>query len=505
MKRSNHKHPRMFPLFLLGLLVNGFTVPVVAQSAASQTADSLTAGSRSLVPQSVTPQGTAPQTAPQTALQQTTTPSAAVQGERDQKVLDLESVRTLRLQRSSALQKAGIQVDSAQWTEKAQVYQWLPAPSIYGKTGLSYGGPLNGPSSSSSSSSVGVTVTQTIWDGGKNGILVKIDRLATASARLAAKTAVFTALQEADTAYYGVLEAQDGVDAAQGDWDAAQESLLLAQAKMETGNLTPSALLKAQADVASASASLDQARRTLKTAQAKLASLVGLDLPINLKPIDLTSYQGLIEKLSSLDERSIETLVARLEQVGEQNNGDLASQVLAVQQAELDVQSAKSAYWPSISASWSDSLNVTQGGNTTTNSTSGSLQLTATLPLDLWNVSAETGKKKSAQASAALDLAEQRRNLLLDIRSAVYTWISSARSILSSKTALEYAQSNYETVLESYKLSLLSATDLSTATQLVSTNRSAYNRAHYDFLQGITDLKTLTALESEEKLLELVP
>jgi outer membrane protein len=325
--------------------------------------------------------------------------------------------------------------------------------------------------------------------------------VATASARLAAKTAVFTALQEADTAYYGVLAAQDGVSAAQGDWDAAQESLLLAQTKLETGSLTPSALLKAQADVASASAGLDQAQRTLKTAQAKLASLLGTRDPIELKPIDLSLYQGLIEKLSSLKDPSIETLIFLLDQAGEQNNGDLASQVLTVQQAELDMQSAKSAYWPSISASWSDSLNF--ASSTTT--TSGSLQLTATLPLDLWNVSAETGKKKSAQASAALDLAEQRRTLLLNIRSAVYTWLSSARSILSSKTALEYAQSNYEAVLESYKLSLASATDLSTAAQLVSTNRCAYNRAHYDFLQSITDLKTLTALDTEGKLLELVP
>jgi len=483
MKRINHNHPETLQLCLVALLINALALPLAAQSAPAP------AAATPLAPTLSAPAPSAP------------VPSAATQGGTDQRVLDLEGVRTLRLQRSSTLRKAGVLVDSAQWTEKAQAYQWLPTPSVYGKTGMSYGGLLNGPSSSSTSSSVGVTVTQTIWDGGKTGILLKIDQLATASARLAAKTAVFTALQEADTAYYGVLAAQDGVSAAQGDWDAAQESLLLAQAKLETGSLTPSALLKAQADVASASAGLDQAQRTLKTAQAKLASLLGTRDPIELKPIDLSLYQGLIEKLSSLKDPSIETLISRLEQAGEQNNGDLASQVLTVQQAELDMQSAKSAYWPSISASWSDSLNF--ASSTTT--TSGSLQLTATLPLDLWNVSAETGKKKSAQASAALDLAEQRRTLLLNIRSAVYTWLSSARSILSSKTALEYAQSNYEAVLESYKLSLASATDLSTAAQLVSTNRSAYNRAHYDFLQSITDLKTLTALDTEGKLLELVP
>ena len=123
----------------------------------------------------------------------------------------------------------------------------------------------------------------------------------------------------------------------------------------------------------------------------------------------------------------------------------------------------------------------------------------------MWNTQAAVDSKAIAARQAALDLDETQRTLNLEIEGVVFDSISSAQSVISSQKALDYAESSYQSVLERYKLSSASSSDLSDAELLVSTNRTALITARYQFLSSISSLRAYAGVESDDLLLTLVP
>ena len=406
----------------------------------------------------------------------------------------LALARQKLLERSASLRKAGIAVDSALLAERGEGYAYLPTISAGAKASLAYG------DSASLSGSASLSVTQPIWDGGAYAILLAIDRLATKEAQAAARAALLSALETADSAYYAVLACKDALAASQSDLDAAKAGLDLAEAKLEAGIIAKTELLQAKAAEAASETAVSQARRALQAATMKLASLTGLALPLEVAGVDFSSYDSLMDTLSDLDDGGLEALVSKVTASASAGNPSLEEALCASDRARLSTDKARAGYLPSVSASWSNGLSFAESGV----GYSGGLSVSASIPLDFWNTSVDVSAAGLSAQSALIDYEESKRQLELDIRTAVYDWVSAARSIRSSRQALDYAESNYESVLESYRLSLSSASDLSDAVALVSTDRKAWNQARYDFLLGLSALRSLVGLEDDAALAELV-
>jgi len=407
----------------------------------------------------------------------------------------LALARQKLLERSATLKKAGIAVESALLTEKGEGYAYLPTISAGAKASLAYGGSV------SLSGSANLSVTQPIWDGGAHAILLAIDRLATKEAQVAARAALLSALETADSAYYAVLACKDALAASQSDLDAARASLDLAEAKLEAGIIAKTELLQVKAAEAASETSVSQARRALQAATVKLASLTGLALPLEVASVDFSSYDSLMGTLSDLDDDGLEALVSKVAASAEANTPSLQEALYASDRARLSTDRARTGYLPSVSASWSNGLSFAGSDVGYT----GGLSVSASIPLDFWNTAVDVSAAGLSASTSLIDYEEAKRQLELDIRTAVYDWVSSARSIRSSKQALDYAESNYDSVLESYKLSLSSASVLSDATALVSTDRKAWNQARYDFLLGLSALRSLAGLEDDASLAGFVP
>ena len=402
----------------------------------------------------------------------------------------LALARQKLLERSASLRKAGVAVDSALLAEKGEGYAYLPTISAGAKASLAYGG------QASLSGSASLSVTQPIWDGGAHAILLAIDKLATKEAQAAARAALLSALETADSAYYAVLAAKDALAASQSDLDAAKASLALAEAKLEAGIIARTELLQVRAAEAASETGVGQARRALQAATMKLASLTGLALPLEVAGVDFASYDGLMDALSDLGDDGLEALVEKVSASAAAGNPSLQEALYASARARLSTDKARAGYLPSVSASWSNGLSFAESGV----GYSGGLSVSASIPLDFWNTAVDVSAAGLSAQSSLIDYEESKRQLELDIRTAVYDWVSAARSIRSSKQALDYAESNYESVLESYRLSLSSASDLSDAVALVSTDRKAWNQARYDFLLGLSALRSLAGLDADASI-----
>jgi outer membrane protein TolC len=168
----------------------------------------------------------------------------------------------------------------------------------------------------------------------------------------------------------------------------------------------------------------------------------------------------------------------------------------------MAVEIAKKAYLPTVAAGFSQGLSL---GNSSGLTIPGSISLTASLSLDLWNTKNSIDAASVAAAQADLNGSQGDSDLELSVVQALYAWLSSASAISSSAKALDYAESNYDNILEKFKLSSATTSDLSTAEALVSADKTALITARYGFLSNLSILFGLAGLEDETKLVALIP
>ncbi len=412
--------------------------------------------------------------------------------------LTLQEARNQALARSKTLQKLLLSVDSALLDERITSYNWLPSITASASAGA------DGPSASLLDAlgvSAGVSVTQQVFDGGATAVQSAIDRLATTTAREAAREEYLSVLSSADSAYYGVMEAEASLEGAKADLENAKLLQDLAQAKLDAGIIVKSDYLETESETAAKQTALSQAQGKLSVARRTLASLTGLPLPITIASDDTSRYDAVMTRIAALNDAKIESLLSGLTTTAGKNNPSLSQTRLATEEAKKAVDLAAADYLPTVSASWTNSLSYTAS----TGVPSSALTLSASLPLNIWSTKASVDSKSIASQQASLTEGETQRTLALSIESAVYDIISAAQSVASSQKALEYAQSHYEGVLEQYRLSAASASDLSDAELLVSTNRTALITARFTFLTDISSLRTYCGLESDDMILQMVP
>ena len=418
--------------------------------------------------------------------------------------ITLQRARELALSRSASLRGAQLTVDSAALAAQAQGYAALPSIAA------SLGGAYDFSSSSAASPLSGaaeVAVSETVFDGGKTSDLVKKYGYATEAAREELRATRVSLVGQSDSAYFAVLGAQASVEAASSDLDAAKLRQTIAQAKIDAGSLSKSAFLQTEADTAGYETTLVLAKKTLASAKAKLASLTGLPASTPLAPIDFSEYDGLLARLSSLDEAGIDRLASDVAAIAKANSPTLSVDALSREQARLGVAIAKKAYLPTVAAGFSQGLSYSQGvaNGPYQAAYPGSVSLTASMSLDLWNTKNAVDSAAVASAQADMSASQGETDLGLSLIQALYEWISSAGSIGSAAKALEYAQSNYENVLEQFKLSSATTSDLSTAEAQVSEDRTALIAARYGFLSDLSTLSGLAGLEDGSRLVALVP
>lgn len=417
-----------------------------------------------------------------------------------EEALSLEKSRQAALANSKTLQKYLLAVDTSVLAEKSDSYDKLP--SVSASAGASWAYAASG-TSSGLSGSLGLSVSQLVYDGGKTSLLAAIDAISTKIARQEARGEYLGVLEAADEAFYAALEAQASLEAAKADLDAYAEHLRLAKAKLEAGMITKYECLQTEAEAAAKETAYIQAQGALSSARSVLGSLTGISGGYALEDVDFSAYENLIKRASAYSGDTTSSLIEDLCAKALANNPTILAASLTESQARKTVALAKADYLPDISAGVSHSFGLEEGKSP--DAGIGSISLSASIPLDFWVTKASVASKELSVRTAELDGAESLCALKLDIESAVYDYASAARSVLSSRKALEYAENYRESVLELYRLSAAASSELSDAEALASSSRSALISSRYEFLTSLSALRTFAGLESDELLLALLP
>ena len=434
--------------------------------------------------------------------------------------MSLEAARTLALVNSRNLARYNLTIQSNLLAERSQFYSELPQ---LGRLSINAGANL-WPSdmfqwsdesytedyfkrSLSAGISIG-SVSYTIWDGGKDAIRREINSLTTEMSRQDALSEYYSVLASVDSAYYNVLEAIAALEAAEGSLATSALSLSMAEIRYQSGMISDSTYLQALADNASRETSRNQSRRDLTVARLRLKDLLGIDELPDLEPVDFNTQEELISLLVNIDDSKFEKLFNSFWTRVQANNPTLIKSGMNSARSDLNTNLSSRDYYPTISASLglpglSTGYNRTND-NFELRTSGGSFSISASIPIEIWKTKNSVDRQKNSNEMTSMEYAGSVNSMSTDLYIALLDLISQAGLILSSRRALDYAQKHFDYVLELYRMSRNSPSDLSDAESLVRSNRNQLNRYQYSFLNGLSKLRSMGAFNSEDEIMAMI-
>jgi len=419
--------------------------------------------------------------------------------------LNLERARELALANSRSLARYELAIRSSILDERNQLYTMLPVVSAGYSASMDYlrGWNFVNPVDTFSAGAT-FSVTQIIFQGGKSFIQKAINAIATESVRKDALAEYFNVLDDADNAYYAALEAYASLEAEESSLQAAALALSIAQIRRESGMINQGDYLKALADAEARENSRNQARRSLSLSITKLRALLGISGNFELEQIDFSAYEEVLLRLSGLSDEQAEALFANFWDILSAANPSLAKAVLNNERAQRNLSLARRDYAPTISATvFSTGLNYStaNGFNPTSQ---GGVTLRGNIPVDFWVLNNRIERSRIALDSARLDYTNTESSLEMELGTAVLNALSQAGTVLSSRRSLEYAGAHFEYMMERYRLLQCSVSELSDASSLLINSRNSHIRAAYAFLQSLSRLRSLCALDDEARLISIL-
>ena len=122
---------------------------------------------------------------------------------------------------------------------------------------------------------IGVTVTQTLFNGFKTASSVRVAELQVQSGREALRNVGQGVLLDAVTAYTNVLANQSLVEAQRTNFSFLQETLAITQRRLKAGDVTPTDTSQAEARLSRGQSDLNAAEVNLAISQATYTQVIG--------------------------------------------------------------------------------------------------------------------------------------------------------------------------------------------------------------------------------------
>jgi len=419
--------------------------------------------------------------------------------------LNLEQARVLALANSRSLARYELSIRGSILDEKNQLYSMLPSVSAGVSASADYlqNWELVNPVDTFTAGAT-FSITQIIFQGGKGFIQKAISKISAESVRIDALSEYFNVLDSIDNAYYAALEAAATLEAEKSSLESADMALSIAKIRRESGMINQGDYLKALSDAESRENSYNQARRNLVLCMSKLKTLAGITGTVAPEPVDFSAYENILSRLAAISDDDADVLYEEFLAKVKASNPAFKKSTINNKIAEKNHILIKRDYAPVISATiFGTGINYSTMGGYSSHS-QGGVSISGRIPVDFWMLKNRLEKSKLALESASMDYKEAELSLETEVQTALLNIFSQAGSVLSARRSLEYTEKNYQFVMERYRLSQSSISELTDAAALFISSRNSQISGSYGFLRSLSKLRSLTALDDESKIIQML-
>lgn len=327
--------------------------------------------------------------------------------------------------------------------------------TVAGDSTSSFGSGFSDDSGFSSSSSgddtrysASATLSYLLFDFGARGAALDGARALLDAARATRNAALQSVYLSAVTSYYDWVSATGALQAAREAERAAQSSLDAATVREQVGTATRADRLQAQTAFAQSQLTRVQAEGALRTALGALANAmgVGANTPLQLVEAPLvTPSEDYAEQLDPLVSAAIDT------------RPDLIAAAANVRAAETDIDAARAAGLPNLSANATESYSDT--GSRERQSTSVGLSLS----IPIFTGYENTYRVRSAEAqleSSRAELARLRNQATLEVYQAHSDLTTQTQSVFTAQALVAAAEESESVARGRYEAGVGTILDL---------------------------------------------
>lgn len=297
------------------------------------------------------------------------------------------------------------------------------------------------------------------------------------------------ALLEVETAYYTLVSAQAGIEAAQATVKDASTALTVAQERKNAGTGTQLEVLQAQAGCDQARYTLANVEGLARIAQGLLARAAGFpaDTPLQVAP----PATDLPEPITHRD-------MSRLLDEALRRRPDIAALRSELAAREAAVKVARAGLWPSLYLDGAVGYDEFQNRGTRDYqshdwSANGGLSLRWTL-FDGYQTRSAIRSAAAVSDAARAQLREAELAACAEVWSRFNAYETAVQKYAFSQAFLKSASASYDLALDSYKAGLRSILDLLNAESMAAQARSLQIAARLEAFNALARLAHATGL-----------
>ena len=311
-----------------------------------------------------------------------------------------------------------------------------------------------------------------------------------------ARSSRLEAVTKVKQAYFSVLLAKEVFDVYKSVYENAMENLVQVQRKYDVQKVSELELTRAKANVASAIPNVYNAENSIMLALWQLKAVMGVNLDMNL---------DIVGKLSDYTEHMFRDIHEN-DDVNLDRNSTMRQLAIQAEQLASTVKMQKYAYLPTLSVSFSYSMNaMTNDFKFSQYKWTPYSYVGLSLNIPIFSGGKRHSDVRQAQIqqeSLNISRADTERQLRLSIRSFLNTMETNMKSYDSAQEAVELAQKAYDISQKSFNVGKSTLTDLHDAELVLTQARLSSSQAIYNFINAKASLEQVIGrdfIETEEK------
>lgn len=311
-----------------------------------------------------------------------------------------------------------------------------------------------------------------------------------------ARSSRLEAVTKVKQAYFSVLLAKEVFDVYKSVYENAMENLVQVQRKYDVQKVSELELTRAKANVASAIPNVYNAENSIMLALWQLKAVMGVNLDMNL---------DIVGKLSDYTEHMFRDIHEN-DDVNLDRNSTMRQLAIQAEQLASTVKMQKYAYLPTLSVSFSYSMNaMTNDFKFSQYKWTPYSYVGLSLNIPIFSGGKRHSDVRQAQIqqeSLNISRADTERQLRISIRSFLNTMETNMKSYDSAQEAVELAQKAYDISQKSFNVGKSTLTDLHDAELVLTQARLSSSQAIYNFINAKASLEQVIGrdfIETEEK------
>lgn len=349
-----------------------------------------------------------------------------------------------------------------------------------------------------------LVVNQPIFNGGKVWLGAAMSQDAHRISNESLKSTRLNTISSLERKYFAVLKNKTLLEIATKTLQTSKTNTEIAKVKFEAGSLSKAGYLQLQSEQANKEVSLIQMETLYQTSLLDLANFLSLDMIDELQEISTDDFQAELQKLKETDMEEINGLVAEIMQIGKKENPALRISELSVKTSNKSFLMAGGNFLPAINLQYLKSWSKYDFEDEFSNDI-GQLGVNVSVPIfPLADNGLAVAVARNNLKQAKYSLESTENGIELAIKSSVLNMVSAAKTVYSSKLALDYSFQTYEQMKERFANGQITANELLSSEIMYTSAQNQVATSFYDYLSAKSSLLALMGTEDAEVLNEII-